>query len=143
MLAIPPLHPPSAQRTKHHHFAANGIGKPLYLLLAIVLPPPSPLSPPTTAAMSLTMLPRRAAARSAPWIRQFSTVVDDTFSQVAPSGGPPAPPQPRKGSVLEDAVNAKAPRFDWTKDEIREIYNTPLMELAFQSVGAWLWKWYG
>lgn len=37
--------------------------------------------------------------------------------------------------MLEDAVNAKAPRFDWTKDEIREIYNTPLMELAFQSVG--------
>jgi len=86
--------------------------------------------------MSLTLLPRRAAVRSAPWIRQFSTAVDDTFSQVSPAGAPPAPPQPKKGSALEDAVNAKAPRFDWTKDEIREIYNTPLMELAFQSVGA-------
>lgn len=85
--------------------------------------------------MSLTAIPRRAAVRSAPIIRQFSTLVDDTFSQVSPSGAPPAPPQARKGSVLEDAVNAKAPRFDWTKDEIREIYNTPLMELAFQSVG--------
>lgn len=45
--------------------------------------------------------------------------------------------------MLEDAVNAKAPRFDWTKDEIREIYNTPLMELAFQSVGKRLNCWWG
>jgi hypothetical protein len=89
--------------------------------------------------MSLTIVPRRVALRSAtrstPWARQFSTVVDDTFSPVAPaSAPPPPPPQARKGRVLEEAVNATAPRFDWTKDEIREIYNTPLMELAFQAV---------
>jgi hypothetical protein len=87
--------------------------------------------------MSLTILPRRVALRSAtrstPWARQFSTVVDDTFSPVSPASAPP-PPQARKGRVLEEAVNATAPRFDWTKDEIREIYNTPLMELAFQAV---------
>jgi len=82
--------------------------------------------------MSLTMLPRRVV-RSAPFIRQFSTVVDDAFSPVAPASAPPAP-RAKKGSVLEDAVNARAPRFDWTRDEIREIYNTPLMELAFQAV---------
>lgn len=85
--------------------------------------------------MSLTILPRRVAVRSAacstPWARQFSTVVDETF---APAAAPP-PPQSRKGRVLEDAINAKAPRYDWTKDEIREVYNTPLMELAHQSVG--------
>jgi hypothetical protein len=88
--------------------------------------------------MSLTIVPRRVALRSAtrstPWARQFSTVVDDTFSPVAPASAPPPPPQARKGRVLEEAVNATAPRFDWTKDEIREIYNTPLMELAFQAV---------
>jgi hypothetical protein len=88
--------------------------------------------------MSLTILPRRVAlrsvaARSTPWARQFSTVVDDTFSPVAPASAPP-PPQARKGRVLEEAVNATAPRYDWTKDEIREVYNTPLMELAFQAV---------
>ena len=75
--------------------------------------------------MSLTILPRRvalrSAARSTPWARQFSTVVDDTFSPVAPASAPPAPPQPRKGRVLEEAVNATAPRYDWTKDEIREV----------------------
>lgn len=89
--------------------------------------------------MSLTILPRRVALRSTSaasvqLARQFSTVVDDTFS---PASAPP-PPQANKGRVLEDAVNAKAPRFDWTKDEIREIYNTPLMELAFQSVSRML-----
>jgi len=38
------------------------------------------------------------------------------------------------GNALSDALQAKAPRYDWTKDEIRQIYNTPLMELAHQSV---------
>jgi biotin synthase len=94
--------------------------------------------------MSLTILPRRVALRSAAnsklWIRRFSTVVDDTFSPVSPSAAPP-PPQTRKGRVLEEAVNAKAPRYDWTKDEIREVYNTPLMELAFQAV-CWCQKRY-
>lgn len=95
------------------------------------------LFPPALVTMSLTILPRRVALRSTAhsklWARQFSTVVDDTFAPISPSSAPP-PPQSRKGRVLEDAVNATAPRFDWTKDEIREVYNTPLMELAFQSV---------
>ncbi|KAK6428951.1 biotin synthase [Oleoguttula sp. CCFEE 5521] len=83
--------------------------------------------------MSLTLLPRRVALLSSiPRIRQFSTVVDDAFSPVSSSGVPP-PPTARQGTALRDAVNAKAPRFDWSKEEIREIYNTPLMELAFQS----------
>jgi biotin synthase len=81
--------------------------------------------------MSLTILSRRVALRSA--TRSTPWVVDDTFSPVSPASAPP-PPQARKGRVLEEAVNATAPRFDWTKDEIREIYNTPLMELAFQAV---------
>jgi hypothetical protein len=60
--------------------------------------------------------------------------MDDSFTPVSVASAPP-PPQARNGRVLEEAVNAKAPRHDWTKDEIREVYNTPLMELAFQAVG--------
>lgn len=61
--------------------------------------------------------------------RSFSTPVDDTFSVDKP------PSHPKSRNALQGAVVAEAPRHDWTKDEIREIYNTPLMELAFQAVG--------
>jgi len=86
--------------------------------------------------MALTLFSRRAAARSLQSsscvaIRSFSTPVNDTFA--VPSNVPP-PPEPLSSSVLREAVYATAPRYDWTKDEIRELYNTPLMELAFQSV---------
>jgi biotin synthase len=47
----------------------------------------------------------------------------------------PAPPQ-RTSSLLEQAGNATAPRSNWTKDEITEIHQTPLMELAFAAVRA-------
>lgn len=80
--------------------------------------------------MALNIACRRAAVRSLQ-LRSFSTVVDDTFGRITPGS---APPPPIATSALENAVNAKAARFDWTKDEIREIYNTPLMELAFQAV---------
>ncbi|KAK6427642.1 biotin synthase [Oleoguttula sp. CCFEE 5521] len=75
---------------------------------------------------------RVALLSSIPRIRQFSTVVDDAFSPVSSSGVPPTPTA-RQGSALKNAVNATAPRFNWSKEEIREIYNTTLMELAFQS----------
>src|SRR2546423_12682917 len=45
----------------------------------------------------------------------------------------PTPPQ-RTSSILEQAANATAPRSSWTKDEITEIHQTPLMELAFTAV---------
>lgn len=35
--------------------------------------------------------------------------------------------------MLGEAVRARAPRFDWTREEIGELYRMPLMELAFQS----------
>ncbi|KAF7187327.1 Biotin synthase, mitochondrial [Pseudocercospora fuligena] len=86
--------------------------------------------------MSLTILSRRAAARSIQpattvFNRPFSTPVNDTFSPLSSSSTPPPPPEAQ--SALWSAVNARAPRYDWTKDEIRDIYNTPLMELAHQS----------
>lgn len=36
-------------------------------------------------------------------------------------------------SVLDRALEAQAPRQNWTKDEIKEIYDTPLMKLAFSA----------
>ncbi|KAG9681116.1 biotin synthase, partial [Aureobasidium melanogenum] len=60
--------------------------------------------------------------------RPFSTVVDDRMAMAAGSS-----PVSRTGNVLQDAMRQTGPRHDWTKDEIREIYKTPLMELAHQS----------
>lgn len=62
--------------------------------------------------------------------RSFSTPVNDVFSIQASAA------DVDRASTLKAAVSAQAPRHDWTRDEIREIYNTPLMELAFQAVGA-------
>lgn len=64
-------------------------------------------------------------------VRSFSTPVNDTFTPIVGT-----PPPPQASSVLHNAVNATGPRHDWTRDEIRELYNMPLMELAFQSVGS-------
>jgi len=36
--------------------------------------------------------------------------------------------------VFEQAVNAAGPRNNWTKEEISQIHQTPLMELAFAAV---------
>ncbi|SMR51134.1 unnamed protein product [Zymoseptoria tritici ST99CH_1E4] len=87
--------------------------------------------------MSLTLLSRRVAVRSVrsstsaspTCTRAFSTPVNDSFAPI--SATPPPPPE--STNAVWNAVNARAPRYDWTKDEIREIYNTPLMELAFQA----------
>jgi biotin synthase len=63
--------------------------------------------------------------------------MDDRLgSTILPSAGAaaPAPAAPKSGSALQDACSARSARNVWSKDEIREIYNTPLMELAFKSV---------
>lgn len=85
--------------------------------------------------MALNVFCKRSAIRSVQKCqsRAFSTVVDDTFSPIA-SGSIPPPPVAQSRTTLEDAVHAKRPRYDWSKDEVREIYQTPLMELAFHSV---------
>jgi biotin synthase len=36
--------------------------------------------------------------------------------------------------VFDRALEANAPRNNWTKEEIKEIYETPLMKLAFAAV---------
>ena len=63
-------------------------------------------------------------------------VIDES---IAPVPGPrQAPPPPSStqahGSVLHETVNAREARTDWSKDEIREVFHTPLMELAFNAV---------
>ncbi|KAF2754523.1 biotin synthase [Pseudovirgaria hyperparasitica] len=63
--------------------------------------------------------------------RTFSTVHDvpaTPFSSKPPTE-PPAPPTAERTGQLAKALNAIAPRNDWTKEEIQEVYETPLMEL--------------
>lgn len=38
------------------------------------------------------------------------------------------------GSVLHDAAAATAPRTDWSRDHIRQIYDSPLHELTYAAV---------
>ena len=66
--------------------------------------------------------------------RCYSTVHDVPQTAGAFSQSPlPTPPQ-RTSSLLDQAASATAPRSNWTKDEITEIHQTPLMELAFAAV---------
>lgn len=69
--------------------------------------------------------------------RQYSVVQDlpQTAGSFAQSSVPPPPQQ--TSSVLEQAANAATPRNNWTKDEVTQIHQTPLMELAFAAVGAY------
>ncbi|KAI0505586.1 biotin synthetase [Xylaria bambusicola] len=43
----------------------------------------------------------------------------------------PLPLRPRFASTYQQAIAATSPRTTWTRDEISEIYNQPLMELAY------------
>lgn len=74
----------------------------------------------------------------------MSTVVEDLGNTPSP---PPPPPAAAPASVeaeraanareiLKRAVNATAPRNNWTKEEIAAIYYTPLMDLAFKAVSS-------
>ncbi|TKA76119.1 Biotin synthase, mitochondrial [Cryomyces minteri] len=85
-----------------------------------------------SSLLRLTALSVRPVSRKPQ--RLFSTVVDDR-SSIAASIPPQTPSQTpaRADNVLQSALRATAPRNDWTKDEIREIYDTPLMDLTYQS----------
>ena len=56
-------------------------------------------------------------------VKQYGTI-----SSISP---PLTTPQ---SSVFDSALAADLPRNTWTKEEIREIYDTPLMKLAFAAV---------
>ncbi|TVY80702.1 Biotin synthase [Lachnellula suecica] len=61
-------------------------------------------------------------ASSRPLLRQYGTVsaIPSQFSATPPS-------------AFQNALDATGPRNNWTKEEIKEIYDTPLMKLAFAS----------
>ncbi|KAF9891361.1 biotin synthase [Aspergillus nanangensis] len=63
-------------------------------------------------------LPRATAI----WTRSYGTV------QTSPSSASIASKIPQ---VLQDAVNATAPRTTWTRQEVQQIYETPLSQLTY------------
>jgi hypothetical protein len=72
------------------------------------------------------------ATRSTVQSRPLSTVRDvpltgSTLPYQVSAAAPTA-------NALQKALNAGAPRTNWTKEEISEIYNTPLFELHYAAV---------
>ena len=72
-----------------------------------------------------------------------TAVVDGSIP--LPASPPPPPQQPSQSKhdgehkqdadqILREAVASKAPRHDWTREQISAIYHQPLMELAYQAV---------
>lgn len=79
-------------------------------------------------------LPLTSVARSV-LRRCYGTVQASTATASAPwtSRIPP---------VLQDATAARAPRTNWTREEIQQIYDTPLSELTHAAVrdyNVYLW----
>jgi hypothetical protein len=69
--------------------------------------------------------------------RTFSTVQDAPILSVS-STHPPLNPAPKASATLHNALQATLPRTTWTREEIAEVYNTPLMELSFAAVSCLL-----
>lgn len=59
------------------------------------------------------------------WPRRYGTVAE--------SPSLTTPPSP-SSSTLDQAMSATSLRNNWTKDEIKQIYDTPLMKLAYAAV---------
>jgi hypothetical protein len=75
----------------------------------------------------------RKATRRVSSIRYYSIVHDVPRVAATISQTPPPPPSHGQ-SVFDEAVNATAARNTWTKQEISQIHQKPLMELAFAAV---------
>ncbi|KAF2645359.1 biotin synthase [Massarina eburnea CBS 473.64] len=60
--------------------------------------------------------------------RPFSTVID---APISPASQQTPPQVPGSSSVFEDAVQAMTPRTTWTKEQISEVYNKPLIDLTY------------
>lgn len=97
------------------------------------------------ASSVLAPVPQLQWRRALTGRANMSTVVEDLGNTPSP---PPPPPnvttpesveaerQANAREILKKAVNATAPRNNWTKEEISAIYYHPLMDLAFQAVSA-------
>jgi biotin synthase len=66
-------------------------------------------------------------------VRHYSIVHDVPRVPGSLSTSPPPPPTQGQ-SVFDQAVNARLPRNNWTKEEISQIHQRPLIELAFAAV---------
>jgi hypothetical protein len=76
--------------------------------------------------LSLPQTSRAVVPSARPqWLAQraYGTVVDGPVTQS------------KQATTFEKALTATAPRHNWTKEEIKEIYDTPLMKLAHAAVG--------
>lgn len=86
-------------------------------------------------AARATRLTARKVTRHVTSARSYSTVHDIPRAAAIVGQTPPPPrPTPTRASVFDDALNAKAARNTWTREEISEIHQRPLMELAFAAV---------
>jgi len=65
-------------------------------------------------------------------IKNYGTVSEAPANQPSIRGSPSVG-DPAK-SIFQSAIEAQSPRTNWTRDEIGEIYETPLMKLAFAAV---------
>ncbi|KFY93213.1 hypothetical protein V500_03826 [Pseudogymnoascus sp. VKM F-4518 (FW-2643)] len=80
-----------------------------------------PTMPRVRIPLSLSHSSRALVPSAKPqWLAQraYGTVVDGPVTESKPA------------STFEKALTATAPRHNWTKQEIKEIYDTPLMKLA-------------
>lgn len=66
------------------------------------------------------------------FVRSFSSVHDVPTTPI--SAPPPPAASIKSGKALSNALQANSPRNNWTKEEISEIYNTPLIELQYAAV---------
>lgn len=104
---------------------------------------------PAICGRAVTMPLWRSPFLSAPsplTAARMSTVVQDTQDIPLRTSflPPPPPPENHKRTehqrsqyakeVLQNAVAARVPRHDWTREEIAAIYYQPLMELSYQAV---------
>jgi len=90
-----------------------------------------PVSHPPARSMAYRALLRPALARpltTTQLLRPFGTVVDAPVAAAAQ--------QPPPSNVFESALQATGPRTSWTKAEITEIYNKPLIDLTYAAVSA-------
>lgn len=124
----PCLHSTSHQSTPHS--VAPKLNHFLPSFLAFHSPR---LLQPVRATMKATRF-GQSLARSTTTIRSYSTVHDLPHASSSFVHPPTAPTAAENTSVFQRAINATAPRNDWTKEQISEIHQTPLMELAFAAV---------
>lgn len=78
--------------------------------------------------IGITFVPRTRQQFS----RSFSTVLDTPIDPKTQQLTPPS--QGRVASVFDDALNAVAPRTNWTREEITEVYSTSLINLTHAAV---------